>query len=70
MMTWLRLDEKPIEYGIVSLLASILMYGLLVRVVRAPDIFFIRAIAFLSGLSLAAAIGNVVWGLEEDSAPR
>jgi hypothetical protein len=70
MMTWLRFDDKPIEYGIVSLLASIVMYGLLILVIRAPDDFFIRAIAFLSGLSLAGAVGSVFWGVEEDSVPK
>jgi hypothetical protein len=40
--------------------------GLLVRVVGAPSTFLVHAIAFLSGLSLTAAIGSALWASEKD----
>jgi hypothetical protein len=66
VISWLKLDDKPIEYSVLSLLTSMVMYGLLVRVVGAPSNFLIDAIAFFLGISLAAAIGGLVWAAEED----
>jgi len=68
LISKLKLDDKPIEYTIISLLASMIMYGLLIRVVGAPNNFLITAIALLSGLSVATAIGSFFWAAGGDFA--
>jgi len=66
MISWLKLDDKLVEYSVLSGLTSMVMYGLLMRIVGAPDNFLIDVIPFFSGISLAAAIGSLVWAAEED----
>jgi hypothetical protein len=70
MMRQLRLLEPGIEYIIISLLAFLVMRGLLVDVIGAPDNLPVWLVALLCGVSFTGLIGSFICASDEGPGPR
>ena len=70
MMNPVRVHGPAIEYIIISLLASLVMRGLLVRVIGAPDNLPICLVGLLCGISFAGLVGSFVCASDKSTEPK
>jgi Flp pilus assembly pilin Flp len=64
-----KVTDTLIEYCAIFVLASVVMDGLLVRVVGAPNNFFSSMVAEFSGIAVSATVIGVFWGTGGNGAP-